>query len=329
MASLTEINLHDELGDLIQGRGLVEAAVTLVPPKIPLTCFPSAISRILSKVMAKEWSNCPQKSQEYLQWISVKAESIDLLAPYKEGSPTKGFELLAIDPDGRSFGAILERCKTLNIPHILIRFTTLIVAILTIRLLRQQTNLTEEQLSALMFTQNVDAEYLNYPMALRKLIQLFPNHKEMFHLEVNEYVTEDYLTTIRALAKDLDIRLVLDDSNKMKAAVHWQLLDLADWIKIDYQATSVLEQHLAAGGGPAILKHFLEYVDSSGSAVIVLEGLREDSLLKTFLRENWRHATAALYYQSRERIPLPPWNRYFGLIQDYNDKDFGLFFKGI
>ena len=48
----------------------------------------------------------------------------------------------------------------------------------------------------------------------------------MFFFEINEEVSADYLTTIRILAVDLGIRLVLDDTNKMDVNVHHQLLDL-------------------------------------------------------------------------------------------------------
>ena len=73
--------------------------------------------------------------------------------------------------------------------------------------------------------------------------------------EISEEVSEDYLTTIRNLAEDLGIRLVLDDTNKMDVNVHHQLLDLADWIKIDFQATAYLEDQLSVGGGENIINH--------------------------------------------------------------------------
>ena len=64
----------------------------------------------------------------------------------------------------------------------------------------------------------------------------------MFYFEINEEITEDYLTTIRSLADDLGIRLALDDTNKMNINVHHELLDLADWIKIDFEETANLEE---------------------------------------------------------------------------------------
>jgi hypothetical protein len=63
--------------------------------------------------------------------------------------------------------------------------------------------------------------------------------------------------------------------------------------------------------------------------VIVFEGLGETSPLKYFLEENWKNFETAIYYQSRERLPLPPWDHYFGMIQDYLPEDYGLFFKGL
>ena len=181
----------------------------------------------------------------------------------------------------------------------------------------------------LRFTQNVDSDYLNYPMALKLLLQLFPTCKRMFYFEVNEHVTKDYLPTIRTLAEDLGIGFVLDDSNKMDPEVHWKLLDLTDWIKIDFQATLLLERYLSANKGGEIIAHFEKYASGSGSRVIVLEGLGDDSPLKTFLQENWKYDQTSLYHQSRERLPVAPWDRYFGLIQDYQPDNFGLFFNAL
>lgn len=327
--ALTALDLAEALGDLLEGNKISESAVLLVPPNIPLTCFPLIIETLLSTVMAREWQQLSPRAQNYLKWISVKAESVDVLVPREEFFPTKGFEMLSIDREGRSFGGMLEQCKALEIPSILVRFASLIAALLTLRLLKRQTDLSHDNLASLRFTQNVDADYLNYPMALKLLLQLFPEYKRMFYLELSEHVTKDHLNTIRTLAKDLEVGFILDDSNKMDAEVHWNLLDLTNWIKIDFQATLLLERYLAANKGGEIIAHFEKYASGSGSRVIVLEGLSDDSPLKTFLQASWRYEGTALYYQSRERRPVAPWDRYFGLIQDYLPGEFGLFFKGL
>ena len=127
----------------------------------------------------------------------------------------------------------------------------------------------------------------------------------MFHFEVSELLTEDYVTTIRTLAEDLGIRFVLDDTNKMDSRVHQKLLDLADWIKIDFQATASIEARLQEGQGEQILLHLELYAHGAGSPVIVFEGLGDDSQLKTFLQERWRNSDTSLYQQSRERLPVP------------------------
>ena len=254
---------------------------------------------------------------------------MDALAPKSPQSPTKGFELLAMDRSGQSFGKIVKQCKELEIPSVLLRFSSLIATFLTIRLLRRQMKIDNQPMPALMFTQNVDADYLNYPRALKNLLQLFPEYQSMFHFEVNELITPDYLPTIRNLFQDLGIRLALDDSNKMNQDVHNGLIDLADWIKIDFQATRVLEDYLQQGLGNRLLEHYENYGRGNNSPVIVFEGLGETSPLKYFLEENWNNSETALYYQSRERLPLPPWDRYFGMIQDYLPEDYGLFFKGL
>ena len=322
-------DLKKYLKTLTNETTLTGQAIVPAPGCLPTPCFPDIIEKILEVVTEREWEELTDRAKNYLKWISVKAESIDALAPRSLNKSTRGFELLAIDRDLNSFGEIVERSQNLGIPSFLVRFASLISTFLTIRLLRQYMERDNEIMPSLKFSQNVDSNYLNYPRTLKTLLELFPEYQEMFFFEINEEVSADYLTTIRNLAEDLGIRLVLDDTNKMDINVHHQLLDLADWIKIDFQATSYLEEQLSVGGGEEIINHFEEYARGAHSPVIVFEGLREISPLKNFLEKNWKLHNTVLYYQSRERVPLPPWNKYFGLIQDFQEEKYGLFFKGL
>ena len=308
---------------------LTSQTVVAAPGCLPAPCFPEIIMKVLGVVTEHEWEDLTDRARNYLKWITVKAEAIDELAPRPMHTTTRGFELLAIDRDGNSFGEIVERSQELGIPSVLVRFASLIATFLTVRLLRQQMERDREVMPSLTFSQNVDANYLNYPRTLKTLLELFPEYKEMFYFEINEEITEDYLTTIRALADDLGIRLALDDTNKMNINVHHQLLDLADWIKIDFEATANLEEQLLSGYGEKIILHFEEYAHGARSPVVVFEGLSETSPLKVFLEQRWKQIDTVLYFQSRERTPVPPWNKYFGLIQDYHDDKYGLFYKGL
>ena len=314
--------LTDEL--ILTGHTVVAA-----PDCLPTPCFPEIISKVLGMVTEHEWDDLSERAQNYLKWITVKAESIDALAPRPLQSKTCGFELLSIDRGCNSFGEIVSHSQELNIPSVLLRFASLIATFLMIRLLRQHMKRDNILMPSLIFTQNVDANYLNYPRTLKILLELFPEYQQMFYFEINEEITEDYLKTIRTLAEDLGIRFALDDTNKMDSHVHLQLLDLADWIKIDFQATAVLEEQLIAGNGDKIIFHFEQYAQGARSPVIVFEGLTENSPLKVFLEQRWKQRSTELYYQSRERPPVPPWNKYFGLIQNYHDGKYGLFFKGL
>ena len=313
----------------VEPEHLACSVVTPLPPSLPFPCFPDVVAELLGTLLEEEWSSLSERARQYLKWLAIKAESIDALAPKSPQSPTKGFELLAMDRSGQSFGKIVKQCKELEIPSVLLRFSSLIATFLTIRLLRRQMKMDNQPMPALMFTQNVDADYLNYPRALKNLLKLFPEYQSMFYFEVNELITPDYLPTIRNLSQDLGIRLALDDSNKMNQDVHNGLIDLADWIKIDFQATRVLEDYLQQGLGDRLLEHYENYGRGNNSPVIVFEGLGETSPLKYFLEENWKNSKTAIYYQSRERLPLPPWDHYFGMIQDYLPEDYGLFFKGL
>ena len=321
--------LQEYLVSLTNESNLSSQTVAAIPGGLPTPCFPDVIENVLKVVTESEWDELTDRARNYLKWISVKAESIDALAPPNLQTTTRGFELLAIDRDANSFGEIVARSQELSIPSVLVRFASLIATFLTVRLLRQHMERDQEKMPSLTFSQNVDAFYLNYPRTLKTLLELFPEYKEMFYFEINEEVTEDYLTTIRELAEDLGIRLALDDTNKMNVNVHHQLLDLADWIKIDFQATAYLEEQLLAGEGDNIILHFEEYALGARSPVIVFEGLQETSPLKVFFEERWKLLNTVLYYQSRERTPVPPWNKYFGLIQDYHEDKYGLFFKGL
>ena len=327
--SLLSKKVQKTIEKKIDPEHLSKSVVLLVPPFLPFPCFPDTIELLLKKILPEEWNQISERARNYLRWISAKAESIDALVPKSPESPTKGFELLAIDRFGNSFGKIIQQCQDMEIPSVLIRFASLIATFLTIRLLRRQSAIDNMEIPSLMFTQNVDADYLNYPLALRTLLEFFPEYRKMFYFEVSEHLTTEYISTIRTLSSDLDIRLALDDSNKMSLEVHQQLLDLADWIKIDFQATAMLEKHLQKGLGDKIIWHYEYYAEGSQSPVIIFEGLSETSPLKSFLEDHWKLTQTSIYYQSRERLPIPPWNRYFGMIQDYIPGEFGLFFKGM
>ena len=321
--------LQEYVDSLTKELVLTSQTVVAAPGCLPTPCFPDIIMKVLGFVTEHEWNDLSDRARNYLKWITVKAESIDELAPRPLHTTTRGFELLSIDRDGNSFGEIVERSQELGIPSVLVRFASLIATFLMVRLLRQQMERDREVMPSLTFSQNVDTNYLNYPRTLKTLLKLFPEYQQMFYFEINEEVTEDYLTTIRALAEDLGIRLALDDTNKMNINVHKQLLDLADWIKIDFEATANLEKQLSLGYGDSIILHFEEYAHGARSPVIVFEGLSETSPLKEFLEQRWKLINTVLYFQSRERTPVPPWNKYFGLIQDYHDDKYGLFYKGL
>jgi len=321
--------LKDYLRTLMSEPKLTGQAIVPAPGCLPTPCFPDIIEKVLEVVTEQEWQELTDRAKNYLKWISVKAESIDELAPRPLKKSTRGFELLAIDRDVNSFGEIVGRSQELGIPSVLVRLASLICTFLTVRLLSKYMERDNEKMPSLTFSQNVDSNYLNYPRTLKTLLELFPEYQSMFFFEINEEVSADYLTTIRDLAEDLGIRIALDDTNKMDVNLHHQLLDLADWIKIDYQATAYLEELLLVQEGEKIINHFEEYAKGARSPVIVFEGLQETSPLKIFFEKNWEMKNTVLYYQSRERQPLPPWNKYFGLIQDYHEDKFGLFFKGL
>ena len=327
MQNLEELQQY--ISQLTDESILTGHTVVAAPDCLPTPCFPDIISKVLGMVTEHEWDDLSERAQNYLKWITVKAESIDALAPRPLQSKTCGFELLAIDRDCNSFGEIVSRSQELNIPSVLLRFASLIATFLMVRLLRQHMKRDSILMPSMTFTQNVDANYLNYPHTLKILLELFPEYQQMFYFEINEEITEDYLKTIRALAEDLGIRLALDHINKMHSHVHHQLLDLTEWIKIDFQDTALLEEQLIAGNGDKIIFHFEQYAQGARSPVIIFEGLTENSPLKVFLEQRWKQSSTELYYQSRERTPFPPWNKYFGLIQNYHDDKYGLFFKGL
>ena len=302
--------------------------VTPIPPNIPIPCFPEIVGIILQELLPKEWYSLNDNGKNFLKWISVKAEAIDSILPNSNKSYSKGFELLATNCFGHGFSKISEVSFELKIPSVLLRFSTLIVTFITVRLLLKKMSDDGLNAPSLIFTQNLDADYLNYPDILQKILSIFPESSEIFHFEVSEMLTEDYVSIIRKLAKELNIRFVLDDTNKMDAKVHKQLLDLADWIKIDYQATASIEKRIANGEGNIVLANLEQYTSSIQSSVLIFEGLGDNSPLKSFIQNNWKINQTKIYQQSRERKPISPWDKYFGLIQNYASNKFGLFYKG-
>ena len=307
-------------------RPLLEQVAQPLAPSLPCPCFPELMEAILREVLEQEWSRLSSRAKAYLRWMSTKAEAIDVFVPTHEVA-THGFELLAADRFGNSFGKIQAQCKELGIPSILFRFASLVAAFLNVRLLKEHLLRKEEADRPLVFTQNVDGDYLNYPRALRAVLDRFPEAQEQFYFEVNEGITEDYLNTIRFLSEELGLRLALDDTNRMDQQVHRELLDYADWIKIDFQGTAMLEARLKNGERDPVLWHLENYAKNSQTSAMVFEGLGEHSVLKGFLENHWPLSSTRLYHQSRERRPRTPWNDYFGVIQDHVPGEYGLFFK--
>ena len=88
-------------------------------------------------------------------------------------------------------------------------------------------------------------------------------------------------------------------------------------------------RHKKKREGDEVLLHLELYAQGAGSPVIVFEGLGDESPLKSFLQKYWKTQKTDIYQQSRERKPLPPWDHYFGLIQDYKHEEYGLFYQGL
>ena len=128
--------LQEYLDSLTHESNLMGQTVVAAPGCLPNPCFPDVIEKVLKVVTEGEWDELTDRARNYLKWISVKAESIDALAPRKLQTTTRGFELLAIDRDGNSFGEIVERSQELSIPSVLVRFASLI----TFHVLTQQTD---------------------------------------------------------------------------------------------------------------------------------------------------------------------------------------------
>ena len=106
-------NIPDEFFDIIKVDNIKQSAVVLAPPKVPLSCFPGIIKSLLSYLFKEEWDLLNQEGRDYLSWITVKAESIDAIDADGSQKSTKGFEMLAYDINGNSFGGIMEIAENL------------------------------------------------------------------------------------------------------------------------------------------------------------------------------------------------------------------------
>ena len=182
---LKQENLSEYMDLLKQEQYLACHTVAAAPGGVPTPCFPEVIALILDHVTFQEWNELSERARNYLKWFTVKAESIDILSPKMPQITTRGFELLANDREGNNFGVIVERSQELGIPSVLVRFASLITTFLTVRLLQQHMERQGEVMPTMTFTQNVDINYLNYPRALKKVLELFPEYRKMFYFEIN------------------------------------------------------------------------------------------------------------------------------------------------
>ena len=147
---------------MLNPENLRQTVVAFAPPYLPIPCFPEVIGALLEHLMPLEWEDLNERGRNFLKWISVKAEAIDSLLPESSDSPTRGFELLAINREGNGFVKISEQSKELEIPSVMLRFSTLIATFLTVRLLLKQMKEDGVQAWHIEGYENLDWVLLDY-----------------------------------------------------------------------------------------------------------------------------------------------------------------------
>ena len=126
-------------------------------------------------------SSLSERARQYLKWLAIKAESIDALHRNLP-SPQLWIRVVSHGSFWTELWQDRQAVQGTRDSLSALRFSSLIATFLTIRL-RRQMNRQSAHASADVHP-NVDADYLNYPRALKNLLQLFPEYQSMFYFEV-------------------------------------------------------------------------------------------------------------------------------------------------
>lgn len=252
--------------------------------RLNLPTYSSEIDRFMSNSVLKDaWADLDRNSKRLLATVGTKLEPIVQIAPITPTPLVVGFECLALGSLGESFDELTALCSPSDAGTM--RICLSIAALETIKELRNNAEPSNIMSACdLKFALNLDPQMLDSPL-LRPFLQRYRltiAHNVLF--EINETTSTDYLTLLRNLQVDFELRFVADDVNEWQTDARQQFMRRVEMTKMDYKATKRALDMRGEDPKAAIKAIRLNCVRGKP---LVIEGIENEEYLQ-FLRQNWK-----------------------------------------
>lgn len=203
---------------------------------VPLTNFPGELlGFIMDSIPLAAWSRCTSRAQEQILTLGCKLEPIVQIAPVTASPLVVGFECLALGAQGEDFAHICEQAQPFD--RGLLHICMSIAAIKTVAALREKIARTGRTgVKNLKFSINLDPYMLDSPRLMTFLEWYHHDIRDNIIFEVNEKTTTRYLTQLRNMRADFELRYAADDLNRWGKSVRSALINHVEMTKMDCKA---------------------------------------------------------------------------------------------
>jgi hypothetical protein len=283
-----------------------------VTAHVPLVTFPDELKHFISSVAPGTWSELDVARRRFITTLGTKLEPIVQIVPPTPTPLVIGFEALAIGSLGESFGQV---CTMLSdVDPGLVRLQLMLTAMKTVNMLKASaTRLGNNGAKHLTFTMNLDPETLDSPFFDELLDRYGDLWEQCVVFEINERVTSAYVSRLKDLQVDFNLRYCADDVNQWNASAKAALMSRVEMSKVD--ATAFQEAMRRRGEEPAeVIRALASH--RVPSKPLVVEGVSEQNHLR-FLVRHWPiDKLGPLYGQGYGVKPGAPWEDWMLDLRD-------------
>jgi DNA-binding NarL/FixJ family response regulator len=240
-----------------------------------------------------------------------KVEAIERLCPAHLVPTTDSFELFRIGPDGARYRELQRRASRAGVPPALLSASSLIVGFETAEILKWEGRRLGLQVDSLQLTVNLDAPAITSGLAAA-VLQRYKGVLGFVALEVHEAIKGKLaIVALEELLESFGAIVVLDDVNKLDAAVRRRLHKRVRSAKIDFRAFQAMAKDLGTYGEAVIQ----ELLSEAREKPLIVEGVAEQIHLD-FLSGRWPRNAPPLYIQGHRVHPRSPWTRVLAPLGD-------------
>ena len=262
------------------------------PRAIPHMVFPDEVFFfVIDSIGREKWSSLSEDTKRFVATLGCKLEPIVQIVPATPVPLVLGFECLGLGSLGENFVEICRKCNDLDAG--LIRICLAVVAIKTISSLRIESMRSGlPGARNLVFSINLDPFMIESPHFKKFLKWYFHDlaHNVMF--EVNETTTKQYLSRLKNLQVDYNLRYSADDLNEWHDEVRIALLSRVEMTKMDYRSFA---DAMAIRGEDKEEALARLYAHNLPNRPLVVEGVQDSDYLE-FLERHWNFAEHGYLY---------------------------------